>query len=57
MSAERLFPASVELHVDKEQILSAHNDYSDSMSHKQYALSGRVGAIISSYFVAVLHLQ
>lgn len=43
--------------MDKEQIFTAHNDYLYSTSHKQYVLSGRVGTIVSSYFVAVLHLQ
>lgn len=48
---------SEKLQVDKKQVFTAHNHYFYSMSHKRYVLSGRVGAIVSSYVVGVLHLQ
>lgn len=50
-------PASEKLQVDQEQVFTAYNDYFYNMSHKQNVLSGRVGAIVSSYFVGVLHLK
>lgn len=50
-------PTSEKLQVDQEQVFTAHNDYFYSVSHKQYVLPERVGAIVSSYFVGVLHLK